>query len=630
MGKVQPTTEHDVTAPLRRSLVLEVHTDSVNCLAALDGDRLASGSWVNSSSIIIWNLADGTQLAKLEGHTDSVNCLAALDGDRLASGSDDESIIIWSVADGSQHAKLEGHTGWVNCLAALDGGRLASGSEDTSIRIWSVAEEKHVAKLEGHTEAVSCLVKLDGGRLASGSRDTTIRVRPVLHKEACKFTECGSAFAFEVVARACRDQNRLGDLLDAATMNAIDKEFMREYGVSVDSWDASAAVTTQAHVFDAIAKVVNEGEDQKESIDSLAQSVLVLVCDDDLLLDMERRGVSDTALQELAPSPLFRVMLDAKFSAGPVFVLYFELLLFIVLGGCFTRVAAFEVLGESKYFAIEKAIEIVVAFAILAHFSAREIHQMWSTRAIELEETETPIDEAQGLAWYALAVPRYGLLLVMLVPLLMVALVCKILVKLNLLDRASPWTFIISDLMNTWNYGFRGDTYTSLTSLNSPIFKAIRHDPLTFLGLPRAWRGDYWNWLDVATLGSAWAAFARAAMPGTNMSTDHAAATAMLLWLLLFGFLKNLNQSLATFVLMFERIVRDLRVFMVFFLMIMLMFGSAFYLYLGQHEAEEFGFHDDGAPNSFESARMTIFSLLLLAFVGDYDLDNYPRQADRG
>jgi hypothetical protein len=27
---------------------------------------------------------------------------------------------------------------------------------------------------------------------------------------------------------------------------------------------------------------------------------------------------------------------------------------------------------------------------------------------------------------------------------------------------------------------------------------------------------------------------------------------------------------------------------------------------------------------------MTIFSLLLLAFVGDYDLDNYPGQADRG
>ena len=68
---------------------------------------------------------------------------------------------------------------------------------------------------------------------------------------------------------------------------------------------------------------------------------------------------------------------------------------------------------------------------------------------------------------------------------------------------------------------------------------------------------------------------------------------------------------------------------MVFFLMIILAFGSALYLYLGQHEAEYYGFHDDGAPNAFESARMTVFSLLLLAFVGDYDLDNYPNHADR-
>ena len=36
-----------------------------------------------------------------------------------------------------------------------------------------------------------------------------------------------------------------------------------------------------------------------------------------------------------------------------------------------------------------------------------------------------------------------------------------------------------------------------------------------------------------------------------------------------------------------------------------------------------------GAPNAFESVRMTIFSLLLLGFIGDYDLDNYPNPADR-
>ena len=36
-----------------------------------------------------------------------------------------------------------------------------------------------------------------------------------------------------------------------------------------------------------------------------------------------------------------------------------------------------------------------------------------------------------------------------------------------------------------------------------------------------------------------------------------------------------------------------------------------------------------GAPNAFESVRMTIYSLLLLGFIGDYDLDNYPNPADR-
>ena len=114
MAKVQPTTDHDGVAaaapsdlaeaaeapapactqehesdgtdkaPSRRSLVLKGHTNDVNCLAALAGGRLASGS--DDKSIIIWNLADGAQLAKLEGHTDTVFALAALADGRLASG----------------------------------------------------------------------------------------------------------------------------------------------------------------------------------------------------------------------------------------------------------------------------------------------------------------------------------------------------------------------------------------------------------------------------------------------------------------------------------------------------------------------------------------------------------------
>ena len=74
-------------------------------------------------------------MATLEGHTGSVQCIATLNGGRLASGSDDTSIIIWNLADGKQLTKLEGHTAMVRCLATLDGNNLASGGSDETIRV---------------------------------------------------------------------------------------------------------------------------------------------------------------------------------------------------------------------------------------------------------------------------------------------------------------------------------------------------------------------------------------------------------------------------------------------------------------------------------------------------------------
>ena len=186
--EAQPTT---ALAPSRR-LVLKGHTYGVSCLAALDRNRLASGS--DDKSIIIWNLAetrprvrarsatwptpsgspssntraDGSQLAKLEGHTEFVSSLVTLDGDRLVSVSADKSIIIWNLATGTQLAKLEGHNSMIFCVAALKGGRLASGSENGRIRLWNLADGKLLAKLEGHTAGVLCLAELAGDRLASG------------------------------------------------------------------------------------------------------------------------------------------------------------------------------------------------------------------------------------------------------------------------------------------------------------------------------------------------------------------------------------------------------------------------------------------------------------------------------
>ena len=584
---------------------LEGHTSVVSSLATLDGGRLASGS--GDKSIIIWNVADSEQLAQLEGHTDSVWCLAALDGDRLASGSDDKSVIIWNLADGEQLAPLEGHRCGVYCLAALDGDRLASGSSDHSIIIWNLADGAQIARLESHTNNVNCLAELADGRLASGSNDLTIRVRPLANLAV--LAACGSAFEFEEVARAHRDQKCLGDLFDAAVVQSDER-----------IGGSDAAITRQAHAFDAIAKVITSEDDTT----ALVERLLDFVRDHDLLPDMKRESVSDAAIEKLAPSPLFRVVIDAKYVAGPRLLLYVEFLSFLVVMLCFARVATFDVLDFSAPLllatrAVEKTVALCVAFAVLAYFSARELYQMKAARAIELAQPENPLWsknrygkfeswKVDGLARYAMLILRLVVLFVAWLPLLPVLLAVF---GLRCADKEYEWM----DAFENW--------------FEANIVKPIRHDPLTFLGLPRAWRRDYWNFIDAVTIGCAWAAFVRAATPGTRLRTDLAAATAVLLWLELFGFLKNINQSLATLVLMIERIVDDIWVFLFFYFIWVLLFGSVFYLRLGTRHADTFGFHKIGAPNAFESVRMTIFSLLLFSFTGDVDPDNFPTHVDK-
>ena len=435
------------------------------------------------------------------------------------------------------------------------------------------------------------------------------------------FAPCGNSLLLSRIAVQHSNSRRSPENVEkriGSTTYAVN-HYMDQIKCDASPEAASRAIFFQAHVFDAIAKVVTANDDNT----ALVEGLLDLVRDDDLLPDLKRRCVPDAAIEKLAPTALFRVVIDGKYVSGPRLLLYVEFVSFLVIMCCFARVATFDVLGWSDPWllaskAVEKTVVLCVAFAVLAYFSAREVGQIKAARAIELAAADEPdiTEDPAGLVLFLILWLFLFLLLLFLFFVVLLLLLPVILVSIGLACAGKDYSdgFLVLDHHPRSNH--------------NPI-KPILHDPLTFLGLPRAWRGDYWNWIDAVTLGCAWAAVGRAATPGTRLRTDLAAATAMLLWLRLFGFLKNINQSLATFVLMFERIVRDLRVFMVFFLMIILAFGSAFYLYLGQHEAEYYGFHDDGAPNAFESVRMTIFSLLLLGFIGDYDLDNYPKSADR-
>jgi WD40 repeat protein len=152
---------------------LRGHTDTVQCVAALPGGLLASGS--NEKTVLIWNAATGAHVATLEGHTGMVVALAALPDGRLASGSDENTIRLWNVATRACTQVLQ-HPDSVLALAVLDGGRLASGCRDNNVYIWSTAGGVQEAVLNGHTRGVRSLAALPNGLLASGSWDKTVRV----------------------------------------------------------------------------------------------------------------------------------------------------------------------------------------------------------------------------------------------------------------------------------------------------------------------------------------------------------------------------------------------------------------------------------------------------------------------
>ena len=455
------------------------------CLATLDGNRLASGSDFDTT-IVIFSLRNDTELAKLEGHDKNVTCLAPLDDGRLASGSWDHTTIIWNLADGTQLARLAGHSKMLMSLAVLDGGQLlASGSWDNTIIVWNLANFTQVVKLEGHTGAVCCMTVLDCDRLASGSGDTTIRIRPVLSETSRQIAACDVSIDFEELARGYRLKNALGDLFAAAVV-----QFTERIGrVGLD------AILRQAQVFDAIAKVIDEVEPSM-IIARLAPSILDLVRDDNLLPELQRRGVSEAAIEELAPTALFRVVLDAKYADGPQLLLFFEFRRVPPGHVCYARLTTFDALGFSATWllpdkAAEKTVALIVAFAALAYFSVREMIQMRHERSLELAKPEDPFaDEPEGtLTFYALLIPRYALL-------------------------AAVYAFfapVFFGLLVVKPHGKRFESGEAFDDWLEKAFLApILHDPLTFLGLSRSWRGDYWNIIDALTLSCTWAALVRA------------------------------------------------------------------------------------------------------------------------
>ena len=135
---------------------LKGHTDLVNALCILPGNKLASASC--DKTIKIWDLSSGKCETTLQGHQNSVNALCLLPGNKLASGSCDKTIKIWDLTSGKCETTLQGHKHSVNALCILPGNKLASGSCDKTIKIWDLSSGKCETTLQGHQRFSLCIM----------------------------------------------------------------------------------------------------------------------------------------------------------------------------------------------------------------------------------------------------------------------------------------------------------------------------------------------------------------------------------------------------------------------------------------------------------------------------------------
>lgn len=101
--------------------------------------RVVAGS---GSTVGIWDLRNGTELARLHGHAEDVVSVAiSADGRRIVSGSVDGSLRVWDTDTCQEIACGTGHQGEVSSVAITpDGVHALSGGEDRTVRLWRMPE----------------------------------------------------------------------------------------------------------------------------------------------------------------------------------------------------------------------------------------------------------------------------------------------------------------------------------------------------------------------------------------------------------------------------------------------------------------------------------------------------------
>lgn len=598
------------------------HNQAVTALSRLPNGCLVSGG--GDGRLRVWRLTArpvATSSRSLFTRRDSDDMPATTNPNDKHTLQNETPIVI---GEYSPHAKS---------VTAVD----AAGPE-RAIFIFSGSEDK--TKTWWYLPAYESLSYLDMHCLDSSDAEACIREREIFERTRDLYTFLNTAF----------------------------RELVNNHMPQSAENDYSKDILLMERIYDAVANIVASERNTKvkEAIvcGPILRHVLDLVREGSLFTSIAGRRLRPSVQSRLAATRIFRTVIQSKFRlCGPFNIYCLIIFCFLALFGAYWMLVYWQLSAHSYNPNYEKiCIVIMVPFASL--FLVFELRQIAHARNKEFEPFYAGVDEmklnddadrpdtVQYGRWKSCMVKFQTLRTFVLVSSFW-GLVYPATYAFVVAGRIYSYCAASGKGDQTKNPPF-DDVFLCKASTRKKLCELYCRGPLTYVGVPRAWRSSIWNCVDATCISIIWMVIVfnanvwrRTGRPlkftdyhdddkGREYRNQHALYVNLAVvgtlfgWIKILGFLQALDFKFAVFVDMLVKVCVNLKQFMVVMGVIFIGFAQGFYLRLGRRRAE--GFHrgdDESKVSSFRTFQRSLRTLYLLAVTGDLNQDDFPRNADR-